>query len=178
MNNDKTKKIIAFFAIIDIVLVLIYGGLFFIVRQKNAQTAEIYSSLYRRASDEGALTRLEKTLADTEKQRALLDGYLVTSTETLSFIEQVEDLGKKSLTDVKVTSLSSPKKSGDPFLLDFTAQGEFGNISRLFSLVESMPFRISIKKANIAAIPQDKGATTASLWQASFTIVLESYRSA
>jgi hypothetical protein len=174
MNNDKTKKIIIIFAIIDVALALSYGGLFFMVQQKNAQTSEIYSTLNRRASDKGALSRLEKSLADTEQQRALLSNYLITPEQTLSFIEQIESLGKKSLTDVKVTSVSSPKKTGDPFLLDFTAQGKFEDIYRLFSLLEEIPFRISIKNAAIAVDTQAK--QTPPLWNATFTIVLDSYQ--
>ncbi|MFA5831539.1 MAG: hypothetical protein WC878_06965 [Candidatus Paceibacterota bacterium] len=173
-KNKKINKITLLFAIADIVLISLYGLLFFTVKQTNVQTAEIYSSLYRRASDKGILLRLEKTLKETASQRALLDDYLVTPSETLTFIEQIEDLGKKSQTDVLVTSLSNPKKKGDPFLLDFTARGSFQNMNRLFSLVEAMPFRVSIKEISLSA--EEKEKESAPIWNASFKIVLESYQ--
>jgi hypothetical protein len=177
MDKDKKiNKITLFFAIADIVLISIYGGLFATTKQTNVKTAEIYSSIYRRASDKGILTRLEKNIADTASERSLLDEYLITPAETLSFIEQIEELGTKSGTEVQVTSILNPKKNDDPFLLDFTAQGRFENIYRLFSLVEAMPFHISIKETSISSdTAQEK--EIAPTWKASFKIVLESYQS-
>jgi len=170
INNDKTKKTIWIFLAVDIVLALIYGGLFFAVRQKNAETSLAHSSVYRQASDENAFTRLEKNIADTEKQRTLLDDHIITSSETLLFIEQIEDLGKKTFANVHVVSLSNPKKAGDPFSLDFTAEGKFENVYRLFSLIEEMPFRLSLKMVNMTANAQEMK------WNGSFTVTLDSYR--
>ncbi len=170
IHNDKTKKIIVFFAAADVVLALVYGVLFFNVNKKNAETAITYSTVYRRTSDETAFIRNKKTLADTEQQRSLLDAYVVTPEKSLSFIEQIENLGKITFTEVQVISLSNPKKAGDLFSLDFTAEGKFENVFRLFSLIEEMPFRLSLKRASMTANTQDE------TWKGSFTIVLYSYR--
>ncbi len=173
MNNGKIKKTVILFVVVDAILFLLYVGLFFAVYRKNTQTQEIYASFYQRTSDAEVLKRMERSLFETEKQRALLDEHLITPTQTLVFIEQVESLGKQSHTDVQVTSITSPKKKGEPFLLEFNASGGFENIYRLFSLVEEMPYRVTIRKANLVANPGGNGTTSS--WRASFVIVLDSY---
>ncbi len=173
MNNGKIKKTVILFVIVDAILFLLYIGLSFSVYWRNTQTEEIYASSYQRTSDAETLKRMEKSLSDTEKQRVLLGEHLITPAQTLTFIEQIESLGKQSVADVQVTSILSPKKKGEPFLLEFTASGRFENIYRLFSLVEEMPYRVTIRKVTLSANPPSSG--TASSWRASFTLVLDSY---
>ncbi|MCX6736375.1 MAG: type 4a pilus biogenesis protein PilO [Candidatus Parcubacteria bacterium] len=173
MNNGKIKKTIILFIIVDAILFFLYLGLFFATHWRNTQTQEIYASFYQQTSDAETLKRLESSLSDTEKQRALLNEHLITPSQTLTFIEQIESLGKQSLADVQVTSVASPKKKGEPFLLEFTASGGFENIYRLFSLVEEMPYRVTIRKVNLLANPPSNELPSS--WRASFTIVLDSY---
>jgi hypothetical protein len=147
--------------------------MFFSIWKNNKQTAEIYSSLFKKESEKDALNATERSLVDTVDKRKILDAYFIKPEQAVTFIEQVEKLGVITGTKVTIKSVVSPKKPGESFLLDFSAKGKFEDIYRLFGLIDEMPHKVTVKTA---AISQSKNSEQdASEWTGSFLITLESY---
>jgi hypothetical protein len=174
MNGKKIQRIIIFFSVINVLLLGLYGVLYFSIKEKNQKTTEIYSSLYKKASEKEILLSIEKSLASTVDKRKIMETYFVKPAEAVSFIEQIEDLGDYARVEIKLNSVTPPKKKGEVFFLDFSAKGGFENMYRLFSLIDEMPYRVSIKKATLAAQAPEKNDSAAE-WNGSFTVMLESY---
>jgi hypothetical protein len=172
MHGNQIQKIIVIFSLINVLFVCLYGLLFFFIRQKNLQTTEIYSSLYEKESEKGALDSTEKSLADTEQQRKILDSYFINSTQAVSFIEKIEKLREYSHTEMVLNAVTPPKKQNEGLLLDFSASGNFEDIYRLFALIEKMPYRMTVRNAILAKSGNEKNPER---WTGSFSVVLESY---
>jgi hypothetical protein len=172
MPSKQTQKLIAVFFFVNVVFACLYGVLFFSIRQKNAQTTEIYSSLYKKESEKGTLESTAKSLADTVEQRKILDSYFVTPMQAVSFIEKVEKLGGYSNTQMVLSSVTPPKKQGEGLLLGWSASGRFEDIYRLFALIEKMPYRMSVQTAIISKAGTENNPER---WTGSFSVVLESY---
>lgn len=172
MPGNQIQKIIVILSLVNVLFACLYGLLFFSIRQKNAQTAEIYSSLYKKESEKGALDSTAKSLADTSEQRKILDAYFITPTQAVSFLEKMEKLGGYSNTIIVLKAVTPPKKQGDGLLLDFSASGNFQDVYRLFSLLEEMPYRMMMRTAILSKSGDEKNPEQ---WTGSFSVVLQSY---
>jgi len=174
MKSKKIQNIILFFSGINILFLGVYGALYYFINQKNKETAEIYSSLYRKVSEKDDLSSLERSLTNSTEKRAILESYFVRQEGAVAFIEQIENLGGYAGVDLKLNSVTPPKKTTDEFLVDFSATGKFENMYKLFALVDEIPYRVYIKKAALSVLKSDQ-KNAAPLWSGNFTIVLESY---
>ena len=173
MHNRQIQKIIVFFSVITLLFACSYGGLFFFINQKNQQTMEIYSSMNKKESESGSLSITKKSLDDSVSKRKTLETYFITEDQTVSFIEQIEQLGDYSQANVKINSVIPPVKKGENFLLSLSASGKFEDIYRLLNLIEKMPYRVTIGKVSL--IKKENEIDIANQWIGSFTIYLESY---
>jgi hypothetical protein len=132
--------------------------------------------LYKKASEKEDLLFVERSLTGSVEKRKILESYFVKPDEQVAFIEQIEKLGNLARVDLKLSSVTPPKKTGDEFLLDFTAKGEFSNMNKLFALIDEMPYRISVQKANLSSSnSNDSFIEKVPMWSGTFTLVLESY---
>lgn len=150
----------------------VYGYLFYVVGNKNAETAVLYTTSHQQASDKEKIQGLERTLKDTEKERSNLSTYFVTKRNAVTFIEQIEQTGKSAGVDLSVNSVSDDAKGGETTQLTFSAAGAFPDIYRLTALIESMPYKVTIKKVDMQTLSDQKNGT---IWKGNFVVTLESF---
>lgn len=172
MNTKKIKRNLAVFFFINIILLSVYGYLFYVVENKNAETAVLYTISHQQASDQEKIQGFGRTLKETEKERNNLSEYFAAKTSAVTFIEQIEKIGKSAGVDLSVNSVSDEVKGGATTQLTFSAEGSFSALYRLIALVESMPYKVAMKKADIQ-IGDSKD--TIEIWKGNFSVVLESF---
>ncbi len=161
---------------INALLLCAYGFMVFTTNERKLKTLQLHSSLYEQTSEKEEIRLMEKSIADSVETRKFLASYFVTPTDAVSFIGQIEKLGGYANVDLKIDSVTPPLKSNSPFLLSFSAKGEFDNMYRLFSLIGEMPYRIFVKNMTLTKeISSTDQVSSSDLWDGSFTIVLESY---
>lgn len=169
MNNKKIKRLLAIFFLVDILFLGVYGYLFYVVDSKNRETAALYTASHQAASDKEKIQGLERTLKETEKERNNLSGYFVTKTNAVTFIEQIEKIGKNANVSLTVNSVSDDVKDNGAIQLNFSAVGSFPDMYRLIALVESMPYKVTLKKANVLRVVDQ------AVWRGDFVVKLESF---
>lgn len=173
MNTKKNKRLLALFSLINIMFLGVYGYLFYVVASKNTETVVLYTTSHQQASDKEKIQELDRTIKDTEKERNNLSAYFVTKTSAVTFIEQIEKIGKNAGVDLSVNSVSGDAKGGGTTQLAFSAAGTFSDIYRLIALVESMPYKVTLKKADMQVTSDQKDGST--IWKGGFVVTLESF---
>jgi hypothetical protein len=171
MNTKKVKRLLAMFFLTDLLLLGVYGYLFFMTNAKTEKTTALYLASRQAASDKEKIHALERMLKETEKERARLSEYFVTKTNAVTFIEQIEKIGKNADVDLTVNSVSGETKDSGAIALNFSATGSFSALYRLIALVESMPYKATLKKTDMQRSDQKEKAA----WKGNFTVMLESF---
>lgn len=173
MNNKSTKRIFALFFTINLAMICTYGYLFFVMKSKNAKTSELFVASHSRATDKEKNQGLERMLKDTETERKKLSEYFITKKNAVSFIEQMEKIGKSAHVALSVNSVSDEAKDTGVINLNFSVMGSFSNIFRFIELVDTVPYKVTIKKMDIQAVNDQKEENLK--WSGSFTVMLESF---
>lgn len=173
MNNKKIKRLLFLFFLIDAILFGVYGYLYYVVDSKNKETAALYIVSHQAASEKEKIQGLIRTLKDTEKDRNKLSGYFVTKINAVTFIEQIEKIGKDAGIDLSVNSVSDGAKDSGTIQLSFSAAGNFPDMYRLIALIESMPYKATLKKVDVQAASDSKEG--GKNWKGNFIVSLESF---
>ncbi|MBI2120032.1 MAG: hypothetical protein HYT94_00210 [Parcubacteria group bacterium] len=169
MNQSKTKKLFIVSLVLIVSLILAYGAIWYSVHVKQKETATLYAASNQQESDQEKIRELEGTLKDTKESRAKLDEYFIQKANTVTFIEYIEQLGKDAGVALTVSSVTDAPKGSVGIQLDFSAAGSFSGLYRLIALVELMPYKIALKKADVQRVETD------GQWRGNFTIMLESF---
>ncbi len=109
-----------------------------------------------------------RTLADrTAEDRRTLRGLFIPRDGVVAFLKRLEDLEKRSGTELVVETLSaaplSPEAPFDDVALRFTATGDFRHVVQLLALVGSLPSAAMITSVRFETTPAAEGA---SAWRA------------
>jgi hypothetical protein len=174
MNNAAVKKIIIFLVIVGSLLAVAYGAMFYTTYKRDMESAGLYVSLYKSATNQENTLALERTIKSTEIQRKLIDAYFIPEADVSRFIEHVESLGRSAGVSLKMNSVQ--KTPAKKFEVSFVASGTFASIYRMLLLVEAMPFSVKVK-----SLRMNKNTTLPTPgmerdpWQGSFVVSLESF---
>jgi hypothetical protein len=171
MSNKKTKRLLISFSLLNVALLGVCGYAFFFVQTKTIETAALYDISHTHASDKEKTQALARTLKETEKDRRVLSEYFVSKTSAVTFIEQIENIGKNAGVSLKVSSVSDEAKGSGGVQLSFSANGPFPEMYRLIALIESMPYKVTVKRANIQKM-EGQGSV---VWSGDFAVTLESF---
>jgi hypothetical protein len=181
MKNNKIQRLLVIFFLINVILFGIYGHLLYSMQTKNKETAALYTASHEEDSDKEKIRELSRVLEDTKKERDNLSEYFVANTNAVTFIEQIEKVGKTAGVELTVLSVSDETKENGVVELGFSAIGGFTHLYHLIAIVESMPYKVVIKKADIQKTMektagqhggQKEGAV---MWAGNFTVTLESF---
>lgn len=169
MKNQKIKRLLTAFILIDLLILGVYGYLFFTVNSKNKEIAALYAVSHKEASDNERIKELLRTLKETEKERNMLSAYFITKTNAVAFIERIEMIGKNADVNVTINSVADGEKDKSALQLNFSATGNFPNMYHFIALIESTPYKIALKKADIQKM------TDRARWKGDFLVSLESF---
>jgi len=113
----------------------------------------------------------ENYIADTKNERFLIEKTFINRDELVTFIEDLEGVGRDSGVDVRVESANlaaSPKDAGPSLHLE--ARGNFSSVFKYSLLLENLPYEIVFEKIDI-----DKVGGEDAPWRGDYIIKLLSY---
>jgi len=171
--NTKTKRLLFLMVGINVIAILLYGALFYVVEKERSGGQEVLARVEEALLVREEAQSLKHLMVDTQSARDQLDSYFVNSEDVVSFIEEMESLGSRAGVSLDLSSVSVDKEANSLFL-QFNTRGSWGQTAYFLALLETFPRkirteRISLNKANAAE--EESGL----VWQGSFTIVLESF---
>ncbi len=149
---------------VTIFLVSIFGCIF-IYYSVNDQTASTAAAEKAVLTEQGTAAR-QKSIVDSLKatvdERAIIGSFVLTSDQTVPFIERVEGISKQSGATVVLVSISA-----DAALVHahVNIQGTWANTMRAMHLVENLPYSIAMDNVRVSLL--GKG-----LWNEDFDIAI------
>ena len=149
---------------ITIFLVSIFGYIF-IYYSVNDQTASTAAAEKAVLTEQGTAAR-QKSIVDSLKatvdERAIIGSFVLTSDQTVPFIERVEGISKQSGATVSLVSISSDASLVHAHV---NIQGSWTTMMRAMHLVENLPYSISMDSVRVSQV--GKG-----LWNEDFDIAI------
>lgn len=143
------KNFPAILIVIVISALAFYVYLFLLVKNENVKASEFEQSIKNATNrDERSLSE-RSILRGTENERKELEKYFLYQGNEVAFIEKIESLGDISGSRVSFTSVDSEKEI---FKANLSATGGFKEIYHLLSLLETMPFQISVKRLSLGKL--------------------------
>ena len=123
------------------------------IRSIDEASALAQTLTKKRAQSETFLS-LRHIVADTASARKEMDGYFIAKEGVVDFIEQIEKIGNNvgvtlMFTTVDVRKEENSAPSLNTLLLRFSATGSWERVVRFFTLVESLPYALSVTDARI-----------------------------
>ena len=118
-------------------------------------------------------------MLNTESKRLELESHFVTSDELVSFIEYIESLDTISGGTLVIDEVDVGDEQGEPVLkVSLSASGKYKEIYKLLSLIETMPYEVSIPTFDLSVADIVSGAGASSVeseWNAEIDFMVISY---
>lgn len=166
--------------VVSIVSMVAYISFFNHIKGKNEAISIIANEIDIAIQKEIKLKSIKNLIADTENDRKQLETYFVTDDKIVDFIEEVENIGKYAGADVEIMSVSigddksqteEQNTATELLHLGFKVNGKWSDVFQFFALLEKLPFKIDIAKANLEAIYKDaNNGISSSDWKGFFNI--------
>lgn len=175
----ETRKKIIILLILNLIIFGLYFYLYLNIRQIDKEVSIKLSQIKLEINRDERLRSLKDLLEKTKDQRDKISNIFVRPDGSVEFIEMIESLGKA--TDVKLeiesVGVDAPKNktasSTEYFRLAVKSEGLWRNVMQLLTLLEEMPFRVSIdnvslsKTSSESATVKDKKQID-SIWNGNF----------
>ncbi len=169
---------IAILIVFNFFMIAIYAFLFgFILQKKDSIVASI-SKLDTEQLRERQLKILKNGFRTTELKREALDVYFINSQEIVSFIEEIEQAGRRTNVSLEFNFVNiRDTESGGVLVMEFETFGSFREIFYFLQLVENLPARTSLSTFLLNQdIPRDTVVRKESdTWRAVFTVKVWSF---
>ncbi|MEI6296789.1 MAG: hypothetical protein WCO84_04055 [bacterium] len=150
--NKKTKLYnnLKIAIAINILVLLLYFGLFYLVKSKNdSELAVSISNLNNLQSIQDSYSGYHTALTETVGEREKLNSLMVNKRTAAVFIEDLEKLAKHSGVEVtKTVSVEKqvPQANENMLVFNVRAKGSLRDVFYFTLLEESMPYKTRFKK--------------------------------
>lgn len=174
----STRMIFAVAMVVFVLSVGIYGYFFYALKSTSRTAANLETEVKSLQAQESEIGVLRKNLAATEESRAKLVSYFIQTNDIVPFLETVESYGRgvnvsTEFEDVKVVDKPTS------IVLTVVGKGSFANIYRFVSLVEAIPYEISVQSASVqslipAGLSPDGPGTHGDQWEVRLSLTVTS----
>lgn len=129
------------------------------VRNKNIST--IAGLIEAKTAENLEERSLRSILTNTQDDRERIDSYVLSDDKVVEFLETIESLGPMSSTKVVTSSVNIDESnkahsSTTGFLnMQINVRGSWENVMHFISLIENLPYKITIKKVSATVITPD-----------------------
>lgn len=157
MNKfSQTKNIFKAILIIDIIAFVLYGALFFLIKNKNQDTSTLLNNAERDLKKDEFLRVAKFSLDQNRAEVEKLDTFFVAKDGVPNFIEYIEGLGKESGVALSIgnVSVEPDTKNKDDFKeilrLKVEMLGSWQELFTFLSIIENLPYRVQIDNVSFA----------------------------
>jgi hypothetical protein len=174
MFQGRTKKIAAVFLVIALIGAVLWYVLFSIigknVRAADALQAEVNDKLTLEDQNKG----LQSFLSDNSEAVTTLTTRIIPTEGTVDFIDSIEALAASVKVGIIVNSVDLTKSAtgGEIFenlTMQVTTEGDWQGVYTFMSMLQSLPYKISITNASLKNGIFSDGKANKSVWTGVFT---------
>lgn len=150
--------------IIMVVILVGYGFWYSAVTAKSATVAGLQNQITAKTETATRIATARAAIAEIVGDEAIVQGYFVSETGVVAFINGLEAQGQKQGTMVNVLSVSTGTKGTQPALIfSLSIKGSFDAVMRTVGAIEYMPYDLSI--SGLSLVQDDKN-----IWHADLDI--------
>lgn len=151
MHTSKTKQLFIFYTLIALIALAGYAYFFLYVEQAGARTEAAAVEAATLAQQNDQFSNLNAVVRNIQDSKAALDNRLIDSSKIVNFLEAVEGLKDTTGAAVSVQSIKedNSKTVVKNLHLDISIEGTWEQVYRFFTLLENMPFNITLDKTTI-----------------------------
>lgn len=180
LQLNKTKKLLLIVSALTIAVLVLYIVFFLQIREKNKNISLLKNEADLVIQKEGRLRSIQQLISDTKDEREKLSTYFVGKDGAVEFIEKIESLEADTGAVIDITSVSVDdigdvvNEDAELLRLLFKAEGSWQSIYQLLSLIESLPFNVSVTQANLEGqfVLGEEDEIIDTLWSGNFAIVV------
>lgn len=181
----KNKFFITIFVLIALFFLVSAGWFYAFSKISSERKAilELRKNILRnekKNTDEKSLARFFNSV---KKERELIESVFLKEDDLIRLIKGLESIGESSGVSLKISAISAEKSAASKPVVSFSAKGAFEQLFKYLYFLESLPYLITINKVsfqnmetgNEVAQVNNKKISSNPVWQALFSIQLESY---
>lgn len=158
--------------VIMAVIIVGYGFWYAAVSAKSAVVAGLQDQITAKTETATRIAAARAAIAEIAGDEAVVQGYFVSETGVVAFINGLEAQGQKQGTTVSVLSVSTDTKDTQSTLLfSIAIKGPFDAVMRTVGAIEYMPYDLSV--TGLSLVQDDKNS-----WHADLTIRVGSVKTA
>ena len=150
MKLTATKKIVILLILLSMAAYGAASILFLKIKRINENVSFLQNNIESDLNRQTVLQAVKTIVLDTEYERSKLDTYIVGKQNVVDFITLVENTASHIKLPLDVTSfneIESPKSSYTELSLKAATSGAWADVVRFLALVETLPYKNSIKEA-------------------------------
>lgn len=156
----------------------LYTALFLGTRFVTNKVTDAKREVNKEESAQHKLEIIQTLLKENENAQKLVDSYILSDTEVVAFIEQLEQLIRRTGIDGKIDAVSAVPYTGDTsgkwenLRAVISSAGEWSNTYHFLSLLEQLPYRLQIPRVVIEKTKDEstKEKTPREFWRGEFTL--------
>lgn len=132
----------------------VYATLFIIIKNKNNQISILQNKVDIEVRKDQRLHSTKQLTSDLSEEFVQVDKHFVSADGVVGFLEDLENLGRKSGASVSVNSVSVNENAGnglpyEPLQIEFAARGSWKSVLHLISLLETFPLGITVSRMHL-----------------------------
>ncbi|MFZ1074974.1 MAG: hypothetical protein WAN50_01210 [Minisyncoccia bacterium] len=145
-----------------------YGWWYADISAKSAVVADLETQIAEKSGDMNQLTATRSALGEITDDEALVQGYFVSGSSVVNFIENIEALGSAQSATVNVLSVSAGGSAARPTLaFSISVKGTFDAVMRTVGAIEYAPYAISMSSLSVGEDGKDS-------WHADLSLIVGS----
>src|SRR3989338_4488327 len=178
-----------FFTTIFILFALIlaaFAGWFYLFSKISSEIKEIIElrkNILRNDKKNINEKSLARLLESVKNEKKAVEAIFLKEDDLVRLIKGLESIRGSSGVSLKISAISAEKKKTSKPAISFSAQGTFEQLFKYLYLLENLPYLITINKISFQkeedgkeiAQGNNKKSGLVPIWQALFSIQLESY---
>lgn len=172
MKISKTHITALLAALGALAILGVYVFLFVEIKKTNEEVSTLQNQLDIEVRQDQRLRSMKQLLADLEEELTMIDTYFIAPDGVVDFLEELESFGRIANTSVEVTSVGIEDEEGTASLpynrlrVEFVSEGSWTSLVRLVSLLETLPFGVTINRSQLERLPNS------TIWQGHISFIV------
>lgn len=158
----NSLKIFITLFIITVVIAGVFAYLLYILDDAEIMISELGNNIRNEKAKESALESVRKVLNGSNSDSVNLNSYFVDKNNVVSFVKEIENLGKKAGIKLDIVSLNSfiikdsNGNASDRVFMKIEVVGYWDNVYSMISYIESLPYKLSLNRISFNVIDSKK----------------------
>ncbi len=166
MNKNKLKnnKFLILLILADLLMVAVVITLAMMAWQKSQEVTNLSQQADILNQKQNSLNNLKSAASDSQK---IINALFINDKTKAALIDQLEELGTQAGVEYTLNNAEDQVSLN----YDVTAKGNFADLYQFISLVENLPYQVTIKSVHLAKTPSQKDQKNNNLpWTANLLI--------